>query len=251
VSGNSARYGGGGIFSEGVMTVSGCTVSDNSASEEGGGIDKPDQGGLGTGGTISGCTVSGNSARVGGGIFNSGSLTISGSTVSCNAAGYGGGIYESSDFILSGSSLMVSGCTISSNVATVTGGGICIVSLSPSFLSSATVLDSVFSANSASDGAAICVSAFSALNVRNSSFSANTASDSGAGIYNLGTATVLDSTLTGNSASSAGGGIFNGASGTVTVKDSTVLNNLTPSGADIYNLGALTLDDSTVGIIGP
>jgi hypothetical protein len=47
------------------------------------------------------------------------------------------------------------------------------------------------------------------------------------------------------------GGIFNAASGTLTVKDSTVLNNVAPLGADLYNLGALTLDDSTVGVIGP
>ena len=57
--------------------------------------------------------------------------------------------------------------------------------------------------------------------------------------------------FSGNTAGSDGGGVFNGASGTLTVKDSTVLNNVAPSGADIYNLGALTLDDSTVGVLGP
>jgi hypothetical protein len=30
-----------------------------------------------------------------------------------------------------------------------------------------------------------------------------------------------------------------------------MLNNMAPSGADLYSLGALTLDDSTVGVIGP
>jgi hypothetical protein len=48
-----------------------------------------------------------------------------------------------------------------------------------------------------------------------------------------------------------GGGIFNGASGALAVKDSTVLGNTASSGADIYNLGELALDDSTVGVIGP
>jgi hypothetical protein len=57
--------------------------------------------------------------------------------------------------------------------------------------------------------------------------------------------------LSANIAASAGGGIFNGASGTLAVKDSTVLSNVAPLGADLYNLGALTLDDSTVGVIGP
>ena len=84
-----------------------------------------------------------------------------------------------------------------------------------------------------------------------SSFSGNTASDSGGGIYNLGAATLQQCTLSKNSAGSAGGGIFNGSSGTLTVKDSAVLKNVAPLGADIYNLGALTLNDSTVGVIGP
>jgi hypothetical protein len=41
------------------------------------------------------------------------------------------------------------------------------------------------------------------------------------------------------------------AAGTAEVKDSTVLKNVALNGADIYNLGALALDDSTVGVIGP
>jgi len=73
----------------------------------------------------------------------------------------------------------------------------------------------------------------------------------GAIYNNLGTVTLQQSTLSGNTAGSAGGGIFNAASGTLAVKDSTVFNNVAPLGADIYNLGALTLDDSTVGVVGP
>jgi predicted outer membrane repeat protein len=82
-------------------------------------------------------------------------------------------------------------------------------------------------------------------------FSGNSASDSGGAIYNAGTATIQESTLSGNSAGSAGGGIFNTAFGTLALKDTTVLNDVAPSGADVYNLGSLTLDDSTVGVIGP
>jgi hypothetical protein len=37
----------------------------------------------------------------------------------------------------------------------------------------------------------------------------------------------------------------------VTADDSTFLDNVAPLGADIYNLGALTLNDCTVGVIGP
>jgi len=42
------------------------------------------------------------------------------------------------------------------------------------------------------------------------------------------------------------GGIFIAASGSLALKGSTVLGNSAPPGADMYNLGALTMDDSTV-----
>jgi hypothetical protein len=43
--------------------------------------------------------------------------------------------------------------------------------------------------------------------------------------------------------------LFNAVSGTLAVKHSAVLNNVAPLGADLDNLGALTLHDSTVGVI--
>jgi predicted outer membrane repeat protein len=113
------------------------------------------------------------------------------------------------------------------------------------------VRNSVFTGNSATRGGGIYFGGGALLEVQGSSFSLNTASDSGGGLYNLGTATLQECTLSKNSAGSAGGGIFNGASGALAVKDSTVLNNVASLGADLYNLGALTLNDSTVGALGP
>ena len=81
--------------------------------------------------------------------------------------------------------------------------------------------------------------------------SCNHASDSGGGLYNLGTATLQECSLSKNTAGSAAGGLFNGASGTLTVADSVVCSNVAPLGADLYNLGVTTLNDSTVGVIGP
>jgi hypothetical protein len=37
----------------------------------------------------------------------------------------------------------------------------------------------------------------------------------------------------------------------VTLDDSTVLNNSAPLGADVFNLGTLIINDSTVGVLGP
>jgi hypothetical protein len=83
------------------------------------------------------------------------------------------------------------------------------------------------------------------------SLGAITVDDRRVGIYNLGTATVRQSTLSGNSARSDGGGNYNGASGTLTIDVSVVLNDLALLGANLYNRGKATLDDSTVCVTGP
>jgi hypothetical protein len=268
LSGNSANDGGG-IWNEAWLTVSSSTLSGNSASDGGGGIAD-----VGFSMTVSASTIAGNSASFGGGIeHNISDETVTGSTLSGNSAQVSGGAIWSFD-----GDVTVSGCTISGNSATY-GGGISTNNggvIGGTFVTA--VRDSVLTGNSATDGGAIynANGLNTSLDVRGSTLSGNAASDSGGGIYNLGTATVQgsalsgnsaaidggglynlgaatvqQSTVSGNSAGSAGGGIYNAASGTVTVKDSSVLNNRAPSGADIYNLGVLTLDDSTVGVIGP
>jgi hypothetical protein len=101
ISGNSATPFdasagvGGGVWTQGVLTLSGCTVSDNTAEFEGGGI--LNFGKL----TVTSCTISGNMAQgkhtpspQGGGVENysdSASLDISNSTITNNVAGGGGG----------------------------------------------------------------------------------------------------------------------------------------------------------------
>jgi len=59
------------------------------------------------------------------------------------------------------------------------------------------------------------------------------------------------STVSDNFASNVRGGIFNDTFATLSVKDSTVLNNLAALGADIYNLGVMTLNAINIGVIGP
>jgi hypothetical protein len=91
--------------------------------------------------TISGCTLTGNSAYYGGGIANLGTLTVTDSTLSNNVAGKrygavgdGGAIYNG------GQAATVSGCTLSGNSAGYGGGIYNAAAL--------TVLDSIFSSNS-------------------------------------------------------------------------------------------------------
>ena len=105
------------VFFIGVCAVelSGMTIQNGNAStQDGGGI--YNQGTL----TITDCTISGNYADEGGGIFNEGdTLTMIGFTISGNEAStYGGGIYNSQ-----GTAVLNNG-TISENTASVSGGGI-------------------------------------------------------------------------------------------------------------------------------
>ncbi|HEV8062133.1 MAG TPA: Ig-like domain repeat protein, partial [Gemmataceae bacterium] len=102
LSRNSARYGyGGGLDARGVaqnVTISGSTISDNTAGDEGGGVALFS---LGSGRQsellVQNSTISGNTAVVGGGIFgydpngrNIGQLTNA--TIANNRSYYGGGI---------------------------------------------------------------------------------------------------------------------------------------------------------------
>ena len=104
---------GGGIFSNGTLTVSHSTISGNSTGTGFGG-------GIWSSGTltVSHSSISGNTARHGGGISNSGTLMVSHSSITGNAAGIDGGGIDN------GVTLTVSHSTISGNTAGVDGGGI-------------------------------------------------------------------------------------------------------------------------------
>jgi hypothetical protein len=105
---------GGGIFSDGTVTVNNTTIDGNSGTV-GGGIEN--SGTL----TVTNCTIAANSARsyAGGGIDNGGKLTITNSTVADNsAASVAGGINNNG-------TLMISNSTVADNsVASGSGGGI-------------------------------------------------------------------------------------------------------------------------------
>jgi predicted outer membrane repeat protein len=237
LSGNSASFNrkgvggqGGAIYNDGTTTVSGSTLSGNSGNGGSGAIynhatltvnnNSAVSGNFYYGivnygtATVSGSAVSDNS---GSGIANGGTFTVSDSTLSRNSATDGGGIYNNGTATLSG-------CTLSDNSATEYGGAI----YSGGGHDTLTVSGCTRSGNSAADGGGIFV-------------------------YE-GTVTVSGSTLSGNTAKYGGGGIDNQSNmGTVTVENSSTITGNTAHtglGADVYNLGVLYLDStSIIGIL--
>ena len=127
-SGNTAFFGGA-LFNTGRMTIKNSIVSGNDGSGSGGGVYN-----TGTA-TIENSTVSGNRAGFptqpgnGGGLFNAGAATLLNTTFSENQASLGGGIYNTGDGL--DGTLELRNGRITSNTATVDGGGIFLSQSSP------------------------------------------------------------------------------------------------------------------------
>lgn len=211
ISGNIAELGGG-IFNYGIATLTGTTVSTNSATVkggEGGGVyNCPDRNLVIQANSV----ISGNVAYYnGGGIANKGSATVTSSTISGNTAsnGVGGGIFnygDSSGGTWIPASLSVTGSTISSNAAADRGGGIYNDGTS-------TLTDSTVSANNANyGGGGIYSDADGRLTVQGSSnISWNIATNGhGGGIRNDGSLFIGGTTKISNNKATMGwgGGIY-------------------------------------------
>jgi hypothetical protein len=269
-------HGGGGIFSEGDLTLTGSTVSGNSSTAvdaPGGGISGPIQTYLSGGPslTVTNSTISGNTSNgSGGGIAGSDVQKITGSKITDNhltGPNYssGGGIDARTGFA------QISGTTISGNTSNGGAGGIFF---EPKY--GGTVSNSVVSGNTATGGGGglLVVGTtlsfkYSPITVENSTISGNQA-NGGAGIYAaavLNKVSIVGSTLSGNTGSgtgSIGGGLFvgNDTYGKFEVSNSTISGNTASigGGASIGypngsrptigtkygSTGAINFDNSTI-----
>jgi CSLREA domain-containing protein len=172
--------------------------------------------------TISGPTIrNGNpgAGAGGGGILVSGSaptskLTLTNAFVLNNSAVNGGGI----QVLGNGATAALQNTRISSNVATVGGGGLSNNGI-------LTLLNSVLDENQARTGGGIDHSGFS-MNLTNVTVSGNSAGDNGGGIYNRADAILLNVTLAGNAASGSGtGGAIYNDEGFLAIKNSIVADS--------------------------
>lgn len=155
----------------------------------------------------------------GGGILVSGGtprtkLTLRNSSVVNNMAASGGGIQN----LGNGANTIIENTLISSNTATINGGGI-------SSTGSFSILNSTLTQNTARSGGAVDHAGFS-MNLTNTTISSNSASDNGGGIYNRADAILLNVTLSGNTANGTdtGGNIFNDTA-SLSIKNSIIANS--------------------------
>jgi hypothetical protein len=222
VSGNS---GGGLVTDGGTTTATSTTISNNTASGDGGGVSST---GFLFGGKVYGttnltnCTISGNTAGRDGGGVSTGSLgttTATNTTISNNTAGRDGGgvstkgVHSRFNGNLYGATNL-SNCTVSGNSAGRNGGG----------LNNATLGSTSVTGTSVKNNTAVA----------------------GGGIANKGTVTVASSNIMNNTGTSAGGGISTTA-GSATISNSVINSNQVKSSGTALG-GGIDCENSTLSL---
>ncbi len=236
------------------------TVTNNSATAEGGGLWNSATGSL----TVVDSVLSGNSAsgadadQGGGALYNDGGmLHLSNSSVISNsadgAAGSGGGILA-----VAGSKLSVTNSTLDSNSANRAGGAIELKG-TPEGMVAATLDDVDFTNNTAGDapgnGGALHITGQADVTINGGMATGNRAAAEGGAFWNsaVGTLTVRNVTLENNSASGAaadqGGGALFTDGGTMSVFNATIANNAA-DGAAGSGGGILAVPGSLLEITG-
>ena len=250
ISGNKATTGngyGGGIYTAGNTTISGGTITTNTARTYGGGWFLT---GTSTS-TMSSGTISNNTAteNLAGGIRLNGELTLSGGTISGNKANTnGGGISIHSD-----GKLTMSGGTITNNQANSSGG---IHNVGTFTMTGGTIGGSSSSAGNkatSGQGGGITNTGTATINQasgKTATIRYNSSTNSGGGIYNNGGTLYLKAGTISNNSGSYGGGVMAAdVSNTKTyVQGITITaNTATNSGGGIYAHGTLSITSGTIG----
>jgi predicted outer membrane repeat protein len=213
-NGYAVEDGGGIEISGSSPTISYCTITDCFAGEDGGGISC-----LESNSVITNCTFTNNSAADdGGGIYSDESRPIiENCTFSGNSALYGGGLYSSSAYVTYYEPLLdltIPNCTFIANSAAYGGGGI---ACGQRF--NLQIVDSVISHNSSDYGGGLMgAGEGTTLKITNSTISHNTSSNpdfsydrrfGGGGIWWGGSKVRINKcTINANRAAGNGGGIY-------------------------------------------
>ena len=230
---------GGGLFNDGMLTITNTTFAGNSAAYGGalytraGGSD-PLNGFV----TLTGDTFTGNvGTALSGAIDNwaGGSVTVTDDTFTGNSATDGGGAIGNE-----WGSVAVTNSTFSNNT-TSTGAGGAIINYNPNddFSNSLSVVDSTISGNTAINGGGIASGAPDTLSLTGDTITGNSVTGTGGGLDDNGTTTLINCTVTGNTASDGGGVVIYGY-GTAMLTACTISANSATDGGGLYNTGSAT-----------
>jgi hypothetical protein len=238
----TASSSGGGIYSLARINLTRVTLSGNRTVSTGGGL----YAGYVT--NVQDSTLDGNTTTSfsggGGGIYSQSSLNLIDVTLSGNHAGRDGGGLLNGD--IPGASVVLIKTTLSGNAAESNGGGM-------SNRNGATILQSVFVSNTASDGGGLNNDGIAL--VQYAAFDGNTALSVGGGIYNNASLDINNTTFAHNTASQ-GAGLFNTVNGRALLTNATLSGNAARSyGGGIFNadrvsLLNVTLSDNAAGVSG-
>ncbi len=242
ITNNSALRRGGGVYLDGSGTteIRDSTIAGNSVQDDDGGGIRIYGGGIVT---ITSSTITGNSSSLrGGGIYlRGGALYVERSVISNNyTRKLGGGIYSRGKTIITSSRVL-------NNAAVYSSGGLALHG-------EATILDSLISGNSASDGGGIGISVYNRsqeIAITDSTITENTADEDGGGIVSGAPLEITGSTISGNSAGGNGGGIHLETRGRgeprLNLTTSTVSGNTANgNGGGIAGPGPMTISHSTI-----
>ena len=225
---NSALNGGG-IWNDGPMTITDSLITDNTATQSGGGVHNISGGIV----VVTGSTISNNTAENAGGVLN-------------NGAGGSGSTITFTDSVISGND--ATGATPGEPAG---GGGIYNFSFPADVVKAqVTLIDTDVVDNTSGEGAAGIRNGDSSAALDGATITGNIATGDGGGIRTSGTMTVQDSDISGNSSTTSGGGIsLDGSGSTLSVTGSTINNNAATTeggGISIAVANTATVDQSSV-----
>ncbi|MCC5942355.1 MAG: BspA family leucine-rich repeat surface protein [Balneolaceae bacterium] len=236
----AGSVGGGGIYNNGILTLTNSLVINNDSASRGGGISTEDNSAT----TLNNSIISGNiSGAEGGGIWSGGGLTIeNNSSIADNeadATAGGGGIYS-----ITAETVTISSSTISGNSSGGVGGGIWQASGSGQYQ----ITESRIENNEAGSSGGGMFSQGN-LEIVSSTFSQNEAGGSGGGgIFISGVvASITNSVFSGNDSGNSGGGIALGSGTNLTLAGSLLSGNIANNGGGLHNNGSTsTLTNVTI-----
>jgi len=259
-----------------VATISGCTFTDNTAKGSGGGIYLSRN----VQAAVSGCHFKGNQASNGGSLYvnnckatlkdltvteNVGGVYITGAN--CQATMEGAEIYKNTGksatgiMITAGAHATITDSRIYENVATGTGGGLSVGSLSVAQLKNLDIYK-----NEAKTAGGLYGGAGSVIVAENLSIYENSAATLGGGVYNGANLTLRNSMIRNNTAGENGGGVHTWKSSSrVTADDGATRlencqifgNSASGQGGGMFvhrggpaQLTAVTMEDNTAALEG-